>query len=741
MILTQIPLCNISELKDNKMGNWEKLKDGVIQAIHTNGNQSITGDILQSSLLAIINNLGEHAKFAGVAVPNTVAITNPDGHVFYLASEAGTYANFGGAVILDGELVIFTNNSVGEWDKTVINTTSVYDSLVNISTKYSENHILQTYTLTEALSVVPNSDRSIGFTGKYYSILGWSTITFIGTSLNVWTSPTAWIQNTMSEGVFYSTSNILPQSGYLKMINEYIIDIRIPKSLDGQEVIINSVEADEPYGRWGFSFSLLDTRTDTVLEQVYDTFFLEYRPTGFQSCNLPKSGITVFVNWDKLITTVSGINSNNQGIKVNKGYYKTNILDSTLNGSILSSKIQNKLGYYNELGVPIFFVKKINKLEVLYVDDASLAVITDKHVIFKSLGWNSPTFPALNGVALQLAVIDGNGNITMNSNYEYLNVNTASRNQTIILTPKDIAGDLYQYIPQIRLTLSNDFTWDSTETCFNIISPPSIIQTSAFKKLVTSNAGSRNIIIDKSGKGDYATISEASASEPAETTFIIYPGIYDNEVVLGCKDKKQYFIGIDPLSTIVKNNKGDYSLAPFLIGAGAIKNLTIIAEQALVPPTGSLPYGIHVERDTLYNNSLIIENCYVHSYYHAAIGMGMRGGCNVILKNCKFTSDANVALYIHDAENITYVGLQKFSLINSICSSNGSASIHLQSQARAGTIVEFEFVNNVFHSNASFVNVWQNRPNPGELDFIGFYTGKLMPTSFGNSIADFNSVL
>ena len=90
------------------MANWSDLKAAVAEVIKTNGNQEITGAVLQNVLNNIISNVGENASFVGVATPSTNPGT-PDGNVFYIASESGTYSNFGG-IVNNGECLIFKKN-------------------------------------------------------------------------------------------------------------------------------------------------------------------------------------------------------------------------------------------------------------------------------------------------------------------------------------------------------------------------------------------------------------------------------------------------------------------------------------------------------------------------------------------------------------------------------------------------------------------------------------------------------
>lgn len=96
------------------MANWSTLKAAVAKVIKTNGNQEITGAVLQNALNNIISNVGENATFAGIATPSTNPGA-PDGNVFYLATKAGTYSNFNGIEIASGEAIILEWR--GKWVK------------------------------------------------------------------------------------------------------------------------------------------------------------------------------------------------------------------------------------------------------------------------------------------------------------------------------------------------------------------------------------------------------------------------------------------------------------------------------------------------------------------------------------------------------------------------------------------------------------------------------------------------
>lgn len=87
------------------MANYATLIAAIQETIAANGNNEITGPILQQVLVSITNTLGSGYQFIGIATPETMPGT-PDQRVFYIGS-AGTYPNFGPAMIPSGSLGVF----------------------------------------------------------------------------------------------------------------------------------------------------------------------------------------------------------------------------------------------------------------------------------------------------------------------------------------------------------------------------------------------------------------------------------------------------------------------------------------------------------------------------------------------------------------------------------------------------------------------------------------------------------
>ena len=95
------------------MGGYTKLKAAIAAAIKANGNNEITGEIMQVVLNTIVSIVGANSTFVGIANKNTNPGT-PDGNVFYIAYEAGKYVNFGGIQIDDSVFILQNKNDSWE---------------------------------------------------------------------------------------------------------------------------------------------------------------------------------------------------------------------------------------------------------------------------------------------------------------------------------------------------------------------------------------------------------------------------------------------------------------------------------------------------------------------------------------------------------------------------------------------------------------------------------------------------
>ena len=247
------------------------------------------------------------------------------------------------------------------------------------------------------------------------------------------------------------------------------------------------------------------------------------------------------------------------------------------------------------------------------------------------------------------------------------------------------------------------------------------------------------IVVDKSGNGDYTSVTSACADAPEGSTIFIKSGVYENEQITGTWNKKLYLIGESAQDCIIKNNTGQYLHEPIQIGSGLLRNLTFYAElkDGQEREDGQIEYAVHVESHNLANDNLTIENCILKSDYNVALGMGMRGGCNVIIKNCHLIGTHNGALTIHDSNYDDYLGVQNVSLLNNIIEvTNDTTCVNFQSQEKEASTVNIECVGNRVYSPQNktlfrFINYYGGVGS--EDDWKGLKNWRLKGTSWGNS--------
>lgn len=155
------------------MANYNGLKSSIQEVIRTNGNNEITGALLQQILLAIVNALGVGYQYAGLAVPATNPGT-PDQNVFYLCGP-GTYANMGGLTVPDGAIGLLKYN--GTWTADTVDVGKNYDGYLGITNgpAISASGTQSAY-ISENGDIVPQSNFTTNsFTvspGKSYYVSG-----------------------------------------------------------------------------------------------------------------------------------------------------------------------------------------------------------------------------------------------------------------------------------------------------------------------------------------------------------------------------------------------------------------------------------------------------------------------------------------------------------------------------------------------------------------------------------------
>lgn len=114
------------------MANYNELKASIEQQIRSNGNQEITGAVLQAAMLNMVDVLGENTAWGGIISPtSTHAELNTN--TLYLASEAGTYANFGGVTVEKDEIAAIYYDGASFTKQTVMKVGQVLANLIGSS--------------------------------------------------------------------------------------------------------------------------------------------------------------------------------------------------------------------------------------------------------------------------------------------------------------------------------------------------------------------------------------------------------------------------------------------------------------------------------------------------------------------------------------------------------------------------------------------------------------------------------
>lgn len=167
------------------MGNYTELKAAIASVIKTNGNNEITGAIMQNVLNTIVSTVGANRTFVGIANADTNPGL-PDGNVFYIAYTAGNYVNFqygtANLTVNPGELAILYNWK-NKWDKYVIGMSS--DGVITLMNTVNQINATGRYAYTDT-GFVKGSDagsqkiRTFLAAGERYQI----TLTTVGGDAN-----------------------------------------------------------------------------------------------------------------------------------------------------------------------------------------------------------------------------------------------------------------------------------------------------------------------------------------------------------------------------------------------------------------------------------------------------------------------------------------------------------------------------------------------------------------------------
>lgn len=151
------------------MSKYCAIKNATNAYIRSNGRQEITGNILNSVLVATIDSLGKFFQFGGLATPDTDPGSDLDQNVAYIAGTEGIYSHLGNVSIEYGEIAVILFD--GEWAKhTVCIVPAKVSDLVNdagyITAAVAD--LLWYYTKQETDNLFYNKDEIATILTRYY---------------------------------------------------------------------------------------------------------------------------------------------------------------------------------------------------------------------------------------------------------------------------------------------------------------------------------------------------------------------------------------------------------------------------------------------------------------------------------------------------------------------------------------------------------------------------------------------
>lgn len=240
-------------------------------------------------------------------------------------------------------------------------------------------------------------------------------------------------------------------------------------------------------------------------------------------------------------------------------------------------------------------------------------------------------------------------------------------------------------------------------------------------------------IVDKSGTGDFTTLTECVKQAKDMSVIYVKNGLYENEIVKAWR-KTVFIIGESRDGVIITNSTGEYATPPIEMGTGLLRNLTIYAKD----PGGVTPknkcYALHSESSVYNYFKFEIDNCNIISDWRQSWGMGMRGSMVYHAHNVNFDG----GVYFHDNEH-TDGTVQKIFFDNcNITREDTGAALILQDQQMPSADIDVRFnrcfVKSLQGSEIVFYK-WDsnNKTTIPATGFADFPTWGLNPFSWGNS--------
>ena len=254
------------------------------------------------------------------------------------------------------------------------------------------------------------------------------------------------------------------------------------------------------------------------------------------------------------------------------------------------------------------------------------------------------------------------GNMSDNANYSatpFVMLKESTRYTLENTTGAHIAfyDDSYTYISG---TLSTTFTTPSGCAYAHLSIKTAEIGSAVLKENTSAVNYANTVTVAKSG-GDFSTIQAAVDATTDADTIIVFPGLYE-EVVVVPNGGGRNIIGIDREKCIIKSTSGKYADSPLKIyGDFHVENLTIIATHddaggwyptwVSGDTTTFAAYAVHADGYATGNENKkgVIRNCTIYSECSNALGAGAQIGYTLIVENCEIVRNTTDANYVNSS--------------------------------------------------------------------------------------------
>lgn len=730
------------------MANYQQLKNALVDVIKQNGNNEITGEIMQTTLLSMINSLGANYQFAGILTPSTSFVA-PDENIFFIGG-GGTYNNFGSSEIIvpSGSIGIFMYN--GSYTYSVLQSDGVFDISVYRATGVTP---AQYADLAAALGTngvnVPEDIRKGGMSVKFIQSTDNNYVQYMCISQAFSTNLAYWEKiNLQVEllGKKYIDSSYIGDSNQPFTFSEVNSDTDAILNITGTLSAINYCI----FSHDSTNISVIDNYSNAKVTIPATANKLTIYPRSGQSLNIDISLKTKGIDYsvDVLETKTESLENENADIDnrltdVEEAVFDNKTIGADLSDQTISNSTTNT-AYIWCIKKPSFFgtVKKINfkaKAGTINFYKVNAPNIALSQQVTKTLIASVTNTSNEEGT---IKTIDVDVQFGVN---DYLAVNGA-----------------FYYKAGVSLDDYNTFIEDvSDDTITNIdgamiVGCNVVVESSQALMRKTNNL----VIVDAQGNGDYlnpfdamvALLGKDTPSNPY--TIMVTPGTYNmptlsrNNFATYCTNRYLSIVGTDKQNCILRNDKGYYNPstsdpnnlgdnAPLKISGNIyIANLTIISTDndnvSEAAAEYHQSYCIHMDAPAPEGSIMEVHNCRLVNNHAPCIGFGIPKNVTLKITDCELESDfydptvmyGGAIMYGHDRGGST--SSVEEHLVIRYCvfkSSNGHA---------------VKFINNN-NALADCVFVGNACALPQGKGVVLGTTTTVVPPSFGNNIDDMNA--